>query len=254
MDLSFAHRGAGEAVVFVHAFPCDHTVWSAQLDGLPQWHCLAPDLRGIGGSARGAEPASMAMYAEDLMRLLDRLGIERPVWCGLSLGGYVLFAVLRRWPGRVRALVLCDTRAAADSADARRGRDELIALARRAGPGAVVDRLLPRLLGTSTRRMAPALVQAVRATALGISLEGMVAALEAMRDRPDSTPLLATIAVPTLVMAGGEDEITPPAGLRSLAARIPGASFVEVAGAGHLAPLEQPGPVNAQLRDFLRRI
>jgi pimeloyl-ACP methyl ester carboxylesterase len=196
----------------------------------------------------------MATYAEDLIALLDRLHIGRAVCCGLSMGGYVLFELLRRRPERVRALILCDTKSEADTPEGRRGRDELVTLARSAGTAAVVDRLLPKLIGATTRRTAPELVEAVRARALRIPVAGIVGALVAMRDRPDSTSLLPTIDVPTLVIGGVEDEITPPAGLRALAARIPGASFVEVARAGHLAPLEQPDQVNARLEEFLSRL
>jgi pimeloyl-ACP methyl ester carboxylesterase len=256
MDLSFERRGEGarDVVLLVHGFPLDHTQWAGQLQGLAGWTRLAPDLRGVGRSAAVGEPASMAAYAADLIALLDRLGIGQAVCCGLSMGGYVLFELLRQRPDRVRALILCDTKAEADTPEGQRGRDELVSLARQAGSAAVVDRLLPKLLGATTRRDAPGLVESVRAMALGMPVEGMVGALVAMRDRPDSTSLLPTIDVPALVIGGVEDEITPPAGMRALAARIPGATFVDVPRAGHLAPLEQPGQVNAHLQDFLERL
>jgi pimeloyl-ACP methyl ester carboxylesterase len=213
--------------------------------------CIAPDLRGAGQSDVPTSGYSMTRYADDLVAVLDALGARQAVCCGLSMGGYILFELWRRHPERISALILCDTKSEADTPDAQRGRDELIAVARAAGAGAVAERLLPRQVGRTSRAENPALVEAVRAMLLRSPAAGIVGALEAMRDRPDSTPRLAEIAVPTLVLVGTEDELTPAAVVRAMAERIPGARYREITGAGHLTPLERPGLFNSAVAGFL---
>ncbi|MGE5144004.1 MAG: alpha/beta fold hydrolase [Acidobacteriota bacterium] len=238
-------------ILFVHGFPFDHEQWRPQLERLTAWHCLAPDLRGLTGGDPPAAGYAMATYADDLVALLDAAGIHRAIWCGLSMGGYILFEVLRRYPERVRGVILCDTKTEPDTPEGKAGRDELARVAERDGAAAIADRLLPRLLGPTTRAERPQVVETVRAMASRLQVGGLVGALRAMRDRPDSTPLLEQIVVPTLVLGGSEDEITPAAGMRVMAQRIRGARYVEVPAAGHLAPLERPEIVNGALEDFL---
>ena len=238
-------------ILFVHGFPFDHEQWRPQLDRLSAWHCLAPDLRGFTGGTPPAGGYSMAVYADDLVAVLDASGIERAVWCGLSMGGYILFEVLRRHPERVLGVMLCDTKAEPDTPEGKAGRDEMVRVAEREGPAAIAERLLPKLLGPTTRAQRPHVVAAVRAMAERLQVAGIVGALRAMRDRPDSQPLLEKISVPTLVLGGSEDEISPAVGMRAMAQRIRGARYVEVPEAGHLAPLERPELVNGALEDFL---
>jgi YbgC/YbaW family acyl-CoA thioester hydrolase len=252
-ELAVEMRGSGPALVFVHGFPLDRSMWRHQVAGFGRWHRIAPDLRGFGHSAgHGGGPAKgLARHADDLALVLDALNVRRAVLCGLSMGGYVLFEFWRRHADRVRALVLADTKAEADTTEGRRARDELAAVARREGTVAVAERMLPRMLAAATAAAQPELVTAVREMAGRASVEGIVAALEAMRDRADSRELLAGIGVPTLVVGGGEDALTPPDVMQALADGIPGARFVAIPAAGHLAPLEQPLAVNRVLSDFL---
>jgi pimeloyl-ACP methyl ester carboxylesterase len=196
----------------------------------------------------------MARYADDLVMVLDAVGAERAVCCGLSMGGYVLFELLRRHPERVRALVLCDTKAEADTLQGKQGRDDLAALAEREGMASVAERLLPKLLGLTTRSRDLGLVETVRTMVRRSPVTGVAGALRAMRDRPDSTALLGEIRVPTLVVGGAEDELTPPAVMQSMARRIREGRYVEVPSAGHLCPLERPDAVNEVLRDFLTNL
>jgi pimeloyl-ACP methyl ester carboxylesterase len=239
------------AILFVHGFPLDHELWRPQLARLTRWHCIAPDLRGFTGGAAPAGGYSMSVYADDLVGVLDRAGIDRAVWCGLSMGGYILFEVLRRHPERVRGVMLCDTKAEPDTAEGKAGRDELVRVAERDGAAAIAERLLPKLLGATTRAQRPEVVATVRAMAARLLVPGLVGALRAMRDRPDSAPLLEQISVPALVLGGSEDEVSPAAGMRAMAQRIREATYVEVPEAGHLAPLERPELVNEALEDFL---
>jgi pimeloyl-ACP methyl ester carboxylesterase len=189
-----------------------------------------------------------------LVAVLDALGVRQAVVCGLSMGGYILFELLRRYPDRVRAAVLCDTRPEADSEEARHSRDELAALAVEQGPAAVAERLLPRLLAAATLADQPEVVKQCRDMARRLSGAGMAAALRAMRDRPDSTPILGKIRVPTLVVAGSEDQVSPPAVAQAMAQAIPGARCSLIPGAGHLAPLEQPLATSRVLVDFLEAL
>lgn len=193
----------------------------------------------------------MGRYADDLRAACDALDVADAVCCGFSMGGYVLFEFLRRYRSRVRALVLCDTRPEADTVEGKRVRDENAALVEHDGVGALADRVVPKLFGATTRAVRPELVEQVREMALRQPAAGVIGALRAMRDRPDSTVLLSGITVPTLVVHGAEDEVAPPAIARAMAARIPGARYLEVGRAGHLAPLEQPEGVTRALQEFL---
>lgn len=252
--LTVAVVGTGPALLLVHGFPLDRELWRPQVEGITQWTRIAPDLRGAGASESPLGGYSMARYADDLAAVLDATGTETAVCCGLSMGGYILFELLRRHPARVRALILCDTKSEADTPEGRRGRDDLAAVPRREGVAAVGERLLPKLLGRTTQATRPAVLEAARAMVLRSSVAGVAGALAAMRDRSDSTALLAGIAVPTLVLGGAEDEVTPPATMRAMAERIPGARYVEIGGAGHLAPMERPDAVMPVMGEFLKTL
>jgi YbgC/YbaW family acyl-CoA thioester hydrolase len=250
-DLAVEVRGEGAPILFIHGFPFDRTVWRHQLAGLSRWKRIAPDLRGAGASSVPPDGYSVARYADDIVQVLDTLGVKRAVVCGLSLGGYILFELLRRHAGRVRAAVFCSSKAVADSAEARRGRDEMAALAEREGTAAVAERLLPQLLASATFAAQPDVVAHVREMINRTPVPGLVGALRALRDRPDSTAMLGTIGVPALVIAGEEDKIAPADGLRAMAQAIPGAQVAVIPAAGHLAPLEQPLATSRVLADFL---
>jgi 3-oxoadipate enol-lactonase len=252
--LAYDDAGTGPVIVFIHGFPHDRTLWSAQLAALArEARCIAPDLAGFGGSALDAE-ASMDAYADDVVGLLDHLGIDEAVVCGLSMGGYVALALWRRHAQRVRALVLSDTKAGADDDAGRARRRELIALARTEGSAAVTDAMLPGMVGKSTRARCPGLVDRVRAMGAAASPEALVAGLEAMMARPDSTPTLATITVPTLVVVGDEDALTPRAQAEQLRDGIAGSRLEVIAGAGHVPCMERPAAFNFVLGEFMTRI
>jgi 3-oxoadipate enol-lactonase len=242
-------RGDGPAVLFIHGYPHDHTIWAPQVDALDGWRRIAPDLRGMGQSDAPDLGYSMATYAADLAALLDTLGAERAVLCGLSMGGYVVFEFLRRWRERAAGLVLIATRASGDTADGRRARDAAAAQARDAGPRAIAEGLVSKMLAST----APgSLVERVRAMMAATPVAGMVGALGAMRDRPDSTALLPGLAgIPTLVIAGAEDQLIPVSETSAIADAIPGARLVVVPGAAHLPTLEAPSVVTDAIRTLL---
>jgi YbgC/YbaW family acyl-CoA thioester hydrolase len=253
VSLAVEVRGEGPAVLFVHGYPFDRTIWRDQIDGLSGYRRIAPDLRGMGESDAPDLGYGMSIYADDLAALLDTLGADDVVLCGLSMGGYIIFEFLRRWRHRVRGLILIDTRAEADGNEARRARDAAAATAREGGAAAIADQMLPKVLAEGTRRHAPDVADRLHRIMAGTPVAGIVGALAAMRDRPDSVPLLPTLAgVPTLVMVGAEDTLTPPETARRMAGAIPGARLVVVPGAGHVTPFERPSETTAAILEFLR--
>jgi YbgC/YbaW family acyl-CoA thioester hydrolase len=254
VTLAVDARGDGPALLLIHGFPLDHSLWAHQVATVARWRRIAPDLRGAGASDAPAAGYSMSVYADDLARLLDRLHVERAVVVGLSMGGYIAFEMLRRHRQRFLGLVLVDTRADADGPDQREGRDDMIELARSKGATAVAERLVPRLLGRSTQQTQPNIVEQVKTMVARTPVPGLVGALGAMRDRPDSTSLLAGIDVPTLVVVGAEDEVTPPSAARAMASAIPSAALTTIPGAGHLAPLEAPTAVTRVIAEFLEAL
>jgi 3-oxoadipate enol-lactonase len=255
VNLAVEVRGEGPAVLLVHGYPLDRTMWRAQLEGLEGYQRVAPDLRGMGQSDAPDLGYGMNIYAADLAALLDALGIDEVVLCGLSMGGYIAFEFLRHWRSRVRGLVLMDTRADADSAENRRARDASAATAREGGAEAIAEDLMPKLLAPSTLNEHPETVERVRQMIVSTPVAGIVGALAAMRDRPDSESLLPSLGdIPTLVMVGEADVATPPDRARSMAKAIPGARLAIIPGAAHLPPVEQPEEVTRQLREFVQSI
>jgi len=248
LALNEAGQG-GVPVLFVHGYPLDRTMWRAQLEGITGHRLLAPDLRGFGASPLAGGGTTLPQHADDLAALLDALEIDRVVLAGLSMGGYIAFEFLRRHRDRVRALVLLDTKAEADDEAARAGRDAAIVKVAEEGAPAIAAAMAKKLFaeGTST-----AVRQALEAQMAGTSVSGIMAALVAMRDRADSTALLPQLTgLPTLVVVGAEDQLTPPAAAERMVAAIPGAQLVVVEGAGHVPPLERPATVNEALQAFL---
>ena len=247
--------GEGPAVLFIHGYPLDRTVWRHPMEHLEGWRRIAPDLRGMGRSDAPDLGYSMTTYADDLAALLDSIGVDDAVLCGLSMGGYVAFEFLRRHRQRVRALILMDTRAEADSAEGRKSRDAAAQLARDQGARAVADSMLPRLFARDTADAVGEPWWVTERMILGTPVAGITGALAAMRDRPDSTELLGTLAdLPVLVVVGDHDRMTPPASAHRMMAGIPGARLVEIAEAGHLPPLEKPEVTTGVLREFLEKI
>ena len=254
IEIGYDDMGSGDAVVFLHGFPHHRALWASQVAALvDRARCIAPDLRGFGESSVHT-PYSVDQYADDLAALLDSLRIERAVVCGLSMGGYVALAFWRRHRARVRALILMDTRAGNDSAEGRERRDQMIALARQRGSEAVADAMITGMVGKRTREKCPEVVDDVHRMLESAPVDGVVGALEALRDRPDSTATLATIDVPTLIVVGEDDVLTPPGEAMLLHAGIRGSTLEVIAGAGHVANVERPAAVNHVITEFLAKV
>ncbi len=261
VELAVQDTGSGaDALLLVHAFPLNRRMWAPQIAALSgELRCIAPDLRGFGDSGIGGAPGeesgagswTMDRFADDLECVLDALQVPRAIVCGLSLGGYIALAFWRRHPNRVRALVLADTRAGADSEEGREKRRATIRTAREEGAQAVAEQSISGLLGKTTREQDGEPVATARALLAQARVEGIVGASEAMMSRPDSTPTLATISVPTLVLVGEEDALTPVKDSRAMADAIPGAKLEVIPSAGHVSNIERPAAFTRALRDFV---
>jgi 3-oxoadipate enol-lactonase len=242
----------GPTLVLLHGFPLDHTMWQEQAAAAAAegWRVLLPDLRGHGRSPV-ASPATMEAHVADVADLLDRSGVTACVLGGFSLGGYVALEFIRRHPGRVRGLILADTRAEPDTPEAQGKRAETADRVRREGTRVLEQSMMPKLLTEATRRDRPDRVEPVKASILATPAEGAAQALLGMAQRPDQRPHLATIHVPVLVLVGEADELTPPTASEAMARVLPDAKLVRIAGAAHLAPWEAPEAFNQELMRWL---
>jgi len=249
--LHYTEAGTGTPFVLLHAFPLDSEMWRPQWEALgSRFGIVAIDLPGYGQSP--AQPGwSVDSAADGVAEVLAKLALPRVVVGGLSLGGYVAMAFARRHADRLSGLILADTRSETDDAPGKDNRNRLIALTKEFGPSKVYEGMLPKVLCDETRAKRPAVVENVRAIAARQSADGVIGGLAALRDRPDATPELDRIAVPTLILVGEEDGVTPPAMSESMAKRIRGSKLVRLPAAGHLSNVENPAAFNAALTEFL---
>lgn len=257
--LAYNDHGVGLPVIFLHAFPLNRQMWTGELEALlgeQRYRLIALDWRGFGESeitSSAVKPviSTMVMFADDIAGLMDQLGIQQAVLCGLSMGGYAAFAFAHKYPERLRGLILADTRPGDDTPEAKANREDMATLAESQGTGAIADLQLPRLISDYTRRHHPEVEVRVRQLIDRATPQGIAAAARGMAARTDSTELLAQITYPTLVLVGEEDAVTPPQVASDYAAQIPGAQFVTIPHAGHLSNLEQPRAFIQAIRQFL---
>jgi pimeloyl-ACP methyl ester carboxylesterase len=253
VELHFTDTGSGPVALFVHGFPLDGTVWTDQVARLggEDRRCIVPDLAGFGRSAAVAtDSLGMERHADDLAGLLDALDVGRVDLVGLSMGGYVALAFAARHPGRLRTLALVDTKATADTAEGKAGRDAAVARLLDGGRAAFAAEMATTLLGPDA---GPMLHARVREMIESTRYETIVAALVGLRDRPDRTAVLAESTVPVAVVVGEHDGVTPPAAAEEMAALGDGATLHVVPGSGHLTPIEAPDAVAAALQQVFDR-
>lgn len=257
IDFTYQDQGTGQPVVLVHGFPLDSRMWSPQIEALSKsCRVIAPNLRGFGGS--GLKPGdetrgvSMADYAADVATLLDAISVTEPViLCGFSMGGYIMWQFLRQFPDRVKAFVPCDTRAIADTPEAKAGRlksaDEVL----KSGVESVVTGMLPKLVAESTRQDQPQVIEELTTIMRSCPPEAVATALRGMAERPDVTAELAGFTQPALVIVGANDAISSSQEMRGIADKLPNAKFVEIPNSGHMTTLENPAAVNVALSEFV---
>lgn len=251
--MSYQDSAARVPTLWIHGYPLSSLMWELQVMDLADiTRQITPDLRGHGQTEATTPPYSMQILADDCVRLLDQLGFDDPVVIGgLSMGGYVALEICRRYPERVSGLILAATRAGADSDEVKAGRDAAAALAVESGVEAIVEGILPRMLAPHNYDAQPVLVEFLKDMMMETSVEGIVGALEAMRDRADSTPDLPGLDIPALVIHGADDQLIPVTEAEAMAAALPEAKLVVIPGAGHLPNLEQPEAFDDAVREFL---
>lgn len=243
-------------VLFLHAFPLHAEMWESNLGALPEgWRGIAPDFRGFGQSPMPPfDKHRIIDFAGDMIDLLDRLEVTSAVVVGCSMGGYTLFEMIHTAQNYVSGAVLVSTKATADTDEAKAGRKAMIERLDRGGVPAIANEMLPKLLGATTQRERPDLEKHVRDMANSNKPETVKMAITALMDRADSTPLLAHMKMPTLIIAGAEDTLIPPAQADELHKAIPNSQCEKIAFAGHLPNLEQTTPFDALLFQFLQKI
>jgi 3-oxoadipate enol-lactonase len=256
ISLRYADAGRGTPLLLAHGFPLDHRMWSGQIEALSRrCRVIAPDLRGFGESGSADGTVTMEQFADDLAGLLDFLEIREPVaFGGLSMGGYIAFAFWRKHAARLRGLILCDTRAGADTPEGAAARHALADRVLREGTRSMAESMRANLFSAATLRDRPETVEAIVQVMRGTDPRSIAAAARGMASRRDFTPDLPGIACPTLVLGGEEDPLTPPAVLREMAEKIPQARLALIPEAAHLAPLEQPAIVNRAMEEFLESL
>mgnify|MGYP002623556851 CR=1 FL=1 len=255
VELAVTIKGSGSPLLFVHGFPLDHSMWRDQLEEFAEdYTVIAPDLRGFGRSGTANAAITMAQFADDLANLCDALDITEPIhYCGLSMGGYIAWEFYRQHRERLRSLILCDTRAGADSASTAETREKMARAVRSHGAAVIAQAMQPKLFSAGTMTSQPHLPEQLIEIILRTSGESIAAAALGMAARPDSTELLSEIDLPALLIVGEHDELSRPDEMEQMAALMPNARFSIVPSAGHMAPMENPGHVNRLIREFLER-
>jgi pimeloyl-ACP methyl ester carboxylesterase len=260
VELAYVDRGSGVPVLLVHGFPLDHTMWDSQIETLAdRCRVIAPDLRGFGSSTLADGDAEngvlMDRYADDLAELLNAIQVREPVvLVGFSMGGYVAWQFLRKHRDRVRALVQCDTKAAADTEDARDTRLRMAENVAEWGSARIAEMTGPKLLASGSFETQRNVVEEVRRLIERSSPAAIAAAQRGMAARPDMTSYLAGIDVPTLIIVGAADAISPPEEMRQIADAIPTAEYIEIPASGHMTTMANPEAVNEALRSFVAKL
>ena len=252
INMAYTDTGVGRPVVLIHGYPFNRSLWSEQIPALSNaYRIIAPDLRGFGDSDASDDTSTMNRLAADVAALMDHLEIARATICGLSMGGYVALAFYKQFPSRVRALVLADTRAQADTEEGKQTRVQQAEKALSEGMAGIADAMLPKLLTPETVSKRPEIVKFVRDMMLQTKPEGAAAALRGMAEREDQTELLPKITVPALILVGAEDAITPVADSEKMHQAIDNSRLVVLDHAGHVSNLERAQQFNDAVLHFL---
>jgi len=252
VQLYYETTGSGFPVVLLHPFPVHHEFWSSlAATSWSRYKLILPDLRAHGRSEVGSGAATMAKHADDMLRLLDAEQVTKAVFVGVSIGGYILFEFWRRHRERVQALVLSNTRAEPDTEQGRANRMKSIEDARLRGTAPFLDSQLGNFIGQTTRTNRPDIAAKARRMMSALTVDGLAAVQQGMAERPDSVPTLRGINVPTLVIAGEEDTLTPLANAQVIQQHIRGARLSVIPKVGHYAALENSGEFDRVLRQFL---
>lgn len=250
--MEYEMRGSGNPLVLIHGYPLNSMMWESQFDLADAATVIAPNLPGFGGTQIGTEEIQMGLYADDIDELLRALHIRQPaVICGFSMGGYVAFEFLRRYPDKVAALVLANTKMTPDSLVAKEARDNSAALARQSGAAAIAQAMLPKMFSPKTYESNPALVAKAQKMMESATVPGLVGALMAMKERPDSRVTLGSYEGRSLIITGADDNLIPVSEAELMKEAATDGTLMILPDAGHLSNMEQPEAFNKAVRTFL---
>ena len=242
-------------IVFIHGFPYDHTMWKAQIEKLSEkYFCVSYDIRGLGESPVGDGQFTMESFVDDLEAIIDQQKLDKPILCGLSMGGYIGLRALERFEEKFSAVVLCDTRADADGNEGKSKRAAAIKRINTEGLAPFVKDFITNCFGDGYKQTNPEELEKIIAKSSSFNLVGVKGCLLAMLGRNDTTEFLNKIKIPALVICGEFDALTPPAVMKPLAEKINGAGFVVIKNSGHMSPIENPKEVNEAITKFLARL
>lgn len=256
MKIEFEEHGEGKPVVLLHAFPLNRKMWAPQIEAVKAEGCrlVLPDLRGFGESHNFSDINTMEDLARDVAELLDALKIERAIIGGLSMGGYVTFCLLKMFPEKVAALILCDTQSGADSDAKRESRFDLIEKIEKEGVAVLIEEMLPNLISENTKANKKDLIEEIEEMFRQVNPQAAIAALRGMAERKDNTDLIDTISVPTCLIVGNEDDAAFLTAAENISRKIPNAKLTKIQNAGHYSNLEQPDEFNKALVEFIRTV
>lgn len=253
-DFTMAYEdiGRGKAILFIHGYPLNRAMWQPQMDGLSQsLRVIAPDLRGHGDSTSTKGTYSMELLADDCLSLINHLGIDKVYLCGLSMGGYISFVFVNKYPHRLAGLILTSTRANPDTLEGKANRDHTIQNAQINGTAPIIENMIPNLLSPYSLQNRPELVEKLRRIMQSVTLEGIIGDLSGMKERKDSSPLLPLITVPTLIIHGRDDPLIPVSEAQAMKTAIPHSQLVILDRCGHLPNLEASNQFNQAILDFI---
>jgi pimeloyl-ACP methyl ester carboxylesterase len=253
VTIAYEDDGRGDPLVLVHGHPFDRSMWRPQIERFSRTgrRVIAPDLRGYGESTVVGGKTTLETFAWDIRTLLDHLEVGAVVLAGLSMGGQIVMEFHRLFPERLRGLVLADTSASAETEDGKRARNEMADRLLREGMGPYAEDVLPRMIAPANIEAHPEVARHVLGMMLKTSPVGAAAALRGRAERPDYVEMLSRVEVPTLVVVGRGDGLTPIADAQLLHDRVPGSTLVIIEGAAHMPNLERPAEFNAALAEFL---
>lgn len=240
-----------QSIIFIHGFPYDHTMWDKQVAHLKEiFLCVTYDVRGLGASAVGDGQYTMERYADDLFAIISELKLNKPVLCGLSMGGYLAYCVVKRNQSIFKSIIFCDTKAQSDTDEIKLVRANKIKQINEEGLNAFVEAFVPVCFSDKYQSNSAEEYNSIKSLSKTNNPIGVKGALIAMLSRGDSTPFLGQIKIPTLHLAGEFDAMTPPNMMKEDASKIPNALFKIIPNSGHMSPIENPDFVSKAIAEF----
>ena len=242
-----------KAIIFLHGFPYDHTMWQEQTERFSEkYFCITYDIRGLGESPAGDGQFTMESFIDDLEAVIDELKLEKPVLCGLSMGGYIALRAIEKMENKFSALILCDTRSEADNNEGKLKRAAAVKRINTEGLAPFAGDFITNCFGDSFKQDNKEILEKIIARSSMFDPAGVKGCLLAMLGRNDTTDYLGKIKIPALVLCGENDSLTPPLIMKSMAEKIKNADFVIIKNSGHMSPIENPEQVNEAMEKFIR--